>query len=130
MHEGLIARRRRRVCKLATKSMNFARVRIPRGKTARTLNLTLFHDDSAVPIPTGEREDCRNDKMSLPYARIPRRERTKSWRKLRGNRKEEIMRESEAAKNNEEKKKQRRQVSLSAMNSEHYIFRRTIFCDM
>lgn len=68
--------------------------------------------------------------MSLPYARIPRRERTKSWRKLRGNRKEEITRESEAAKNNGEKK-QRRQVSLSAMNSEHYIFRRTYFviCD-
>lgn len=40
------------------------------------------------------------------------------------------MRESEAAKNNEEKKN-REDKSLSAMNSEHYIFRRTYFviCD-
>lgn len=129
MHEGLIARRRRRVCKLATKSMNFARVRIPRGKTARTLNLTLFHDDSAVPIATGEREDCRNDKMSLPYARIPRRERTKSWRKLRGNRKEEIMRESEAAKNNEEKKTEKTNLSICDELGALHISQ-NIFCDM
>lgn len=117
------------MCKLATKSMNFARVRIPRGKTARTLNLTLFHDDSAVPIAMGEREDCRNDKMSLPYARIPRRERTKSWRKLRGSRKEEIMRESEAAKNNEEKKTEKTNLSICDELGALHISQ-NIFCDM
>lgn len=55
--------------------------------------------------------------------------REKSWRKLRGNRKEEIMRESEAAKNNEEKKTEKTNFYLRWTESITYFAEHILWCD-